>query len=124
MIGREGRKKAGSRPAFPLAADPSMRYCDSTYLTSALTSSGLDLTAGCPSPLDSFAVSVASASALPLYLAAISLKPGPTFFEASTLWQLRQPALFASASCALAALEAANAIDATTAIAISFIQPP
>src|SRR5438270_11569001 len=56
----------------------------------------------CPFPSDSFVTSVASASALPLYLAATSLNAGPTFFV-STAWQFRHPLLFASADASSAA---------------------
>jgi nitrate/TMAO reductase-like tetraheme cytochrome c subunit len=55
-------------------------YSDSTHFTSDFTSSGLAFTAGCPFAVVSSVTIVASASALPLYLAATSLNAGPTFF--------------------------------------------
>src|SRR5271165_1165169 len=100
-----------------------MVYCESTHLTRVFTSSGLALTGGCPFPPLTLATNVASASALPLYLAAMSLNDGPTFLL-STAWQFRQPLLLASSSCAHAAPAAPIAIDATTTIPISFMRPP
>src|ERR1019366_200114 len=56
-----------------------------------------------PLPSLSLAISVASASLLPLFLAATSLYAGPIFFFA-TPWQPRQPSAFARSAptCATA----------------------
>src|SRR5208282_1938629 len=121
--GPRGQKESRLLRRLLFAAPGRPTYIDSTHLTRVFTSSGEALTAGWPFAPLTLATSIASASALPLYLAATSLNAGPTFLV-SMAWQFRQPLLLASSSCALAAPAAPSAIDATTAIPISFMQPP
>src|SRR5512133_2917553 len=70
-------------------------------------------------------VSFSSASALPLYFLAVSLKDGPSFFL-STAWHLRQSLFFsrawaASASTAACAAEAAISPAAAARVRSNFI---
>src|SRR5688500_20355481 len=89
------------------------------YLTTFLTSASfvvfrLSCSPSLPSTLTLGLVvrclkSAASASALPLYLAAVSLKGGPSFF-AETEWHFRQPLFFISASAAATSWACAPAV--------------
>src|SRR6185369_1444212 len=71
----------------------------------------------------------ASASGLPLYFAAVSLKEGPSFF-AETEWHLVQPLFFASASAAETSTDCAGASDHASAPQtpsnrqVTFTEPP
>src|SRR5690242_6263871 len=99
------------------------RYCDKTHFTSLGMSSSLALVFGWPLPSASALLSVASASALPLYLAAISLKDGPAFLV-SIAWQFMQPLDLARSSCALARLAPISRAAPATTITIDFIVEP
>ena len=114
----------GLAPAASLPAG-CLGYMDRTHFTRALFSSGDDLTLGWPLAESSAVTSLASASALPLYLAAISLNPGPIFL-ASTAWHVMQPDFCArSASpAAFAAPATANPAAATATSTIDFIFSP
>src|SRR5687768_12515264 len=91
-----------------------------TFLTSA---SFLVLSASCSSSLPSTLIfglvvrcltSVACASGLPLYLAAVSLNEGPSFL-ALTEWHFMQPLFFVSASAAATSTACAYASDTAAA---------
>src|SRR5262249_61816741 len=88
-----GAKKCRPAPAFFMVL-ASPIYIANTHFTSDLTSSGLALTAGWPFPVEISSMSFASASDLPLYLAALSLNDVPTFLL-SAAWQFSQPLFFA-----------------------------
>src|SRR4029079_3242590 len=99
-------------------------YWDSTHLTSVLRSASLAATFGCFLPSPSSLTRFASASALPLFFAATSLKAGPTFLV-FTSWHPMQPLFFARSSEASPRPAAARprAALATTTIAFLMLPP-
>src|SRR4051794_32206413 len=93
--GRPPKKKPALARAGFCVAVVRQRYIDSTHFTSVAVSSGEDFTLAWPLPAVSSSVSLACASALPLYLAAMSLNDGPTFLV-SAAWHPMQPDFCAS----------------------------
>src|SRR6185369_2821079 len=126
------------RPPHGGASPPSKKrenYCARIHCTTFLISpASFVLSALCSSFLPSISimglvvmclVSLSSASALPLYFLAVSLKDGPSFFL-STAWHLRQSLFFksawaASASGAALARDADISPQATAKVKSNFI---